>query len=191
MVQRCRWTGAAKEDRGRHLPRLSWNACLGEGRALNGLWPRGGRGFPVTGGVEPANPATGVCVRSGAALIAGFAMLSQGLLDRQGCAGFGVAKAQGPAPCPHSPLTPEVSVRDPRHAILFQPLAIGPVTAPNRFYQAPHCNCGGDRDPPAATTLRGVRAEGGWRVIFTEQTESHPTSAILAFPTPNCETSSA
>ena len=24
--------------------------------------------------------------------------------------------------------------------ILFQPIRIGPVTAPNRFYQVPHCN---------------------------------------------------
>ena len=30
--------------------------------------------------------------------------------------------------------------RDPRYDILFEPLKIGPVTAPNRFYQVPHCN---------------------------------------------------
>ena len=35
------------------------------------------------------------------------------------------------------------TVRDPRYDILFEPLAIGPVTAPNRFYQVPHCNGGG------------------------------------------------
>ena len=28
---------------------------------------------------------------------------------------------------------------DPRYRILFEPVRIGPVTAPNRFYQVPHC----------------------------------------------------
>ncbi len=30
--------------------------------------------------------------------------------------------------------------RDPRYDVLFEPIKIGPVTAPNRFYQVPHCN---------------------------------------------------
>ena len=30
--------------------------------------------------------------------------------------------------------------RDPRYDILFKPVRIGPVEAPNRFYQVPHCN---------------------------------------------------
>ena len=30
--------------------------------------------------------------------------------------------------------------RDPRYDILFEPVRIGPVRAPNRFYQVPHCN---------------------------------------------------
>ena len=62
-------------------------------------------------------------------------------------------------------------MRDPRHDILFQPQKIGPLTAPNRFYQVPHCNGGGYRDPSAAAAMRGIKAEGGWGVIFTEQTE--------------------
>lgn len=32
---------------------------------------------------------------------------------------------------------------DPRYNVLFEPLASGPVTAKNRFYQVPHCNGGG------------------------------------------------
>ncbi len=28
--------------------------------------------------------------------------------------------------------------RNPRYDILFEPVRIGPVTAPNRFYQTPH-----------------------------------------------------
>src|SRR5690606_3059748 len=65
--------------------------------------------------------------------------------------------------------------------ILFQPLAIGPVVAPNRFFQVPHCNGGGYRDPSAVAEMRGVKAEGGWGVIFTEQTEMHHTSEITHF----------
>jgi dimethylamine/trimethylamine dehydrogenase len=72
-------------------------------------------------------------------------------------------------------------VRDPRYDILFQPMAIGPVTAKNRFFQVPHCNGGGYRDPSAAAAMRGIKAEGGWGVIFTEQTEMHHTSEITPF----------
>jgi dimethylamine/trimethylamine dehydrogenase len=72
-------------------------------------------------------------------------------------------------------------LRDPRYDILFEPMRIGPVTAPNRFYQVPHCNGGGYRDPSAAAEMRGVKAEGGWGVIFTEQTEMHHSSEITPF----------
>ena len=72
-------------------------------------------------------------------------------------------------------------MRDPRYDILFQPLKIGPVVAKNRFFQVPHCNGGGYRDPSAVAAMRGVKAEGGWGVIFTEQTEMHHTSEITPF----------
>ena len=75
----------------------------------------------------------------------------------------------------------ELKLRDPRYDILFEPLTIGPVTAKNRFYQVPHCNGGGYRDPSAAAAMRGVKSEGGWGVIFTEQTEMHHTSEITPF----------
>jgi dimethylamine/trimethylamine dehydrogenase len=71
--------------------------------------------------------------------------------------------------------------RDPRYDVLFEPLAIGPVTAKNRFYQVPHCNGGGYRDPSAAAAMRGIKSEGGWGVIFTEQCEMHHTSEITPF----------
>ena len=45
-------------------------------------------------------------------------------------------------------------VRDPRYDILFEPVKIGPVIAKNRFYQVPHCNGGGYRDPSAAAEMR-------------------------------------
>ena len=72
-------------------------------------------------------------------------------------------------------------MRDSRYDILFQPMQIGPVTAKNRFYQVPHCNGGGYRDPSAAAAMRGSKAEGGWGVIFTEQCEMHHTSEITPF----------
>ena len=74
-----------------------------------------------------------------------------------------------------------ILVRDPRYDILFQPQQIGPLIAKNRFYQVPHCNGAGYRDPSAAAAMRGIKAEGGWGVIFTEQTEMHHTSEITPF----------
>ncbi len=72
-------------------------------------------------------------------------------------------------------------MRDPRYDILFEPIKIGPVIAKNRFYQVPHCNGGGYRDPSAAAQMRRIKSEGGWGVIFTEQTELHHTSEITPF----------
>jgi dimethylamine/trimethylamine dehydrogenase len=72
-------------------------------------------------------------------------------------------------------------MRDPRYDILFEPVRIGPVIAKNRFYQVPHCNGGGYRDPMAVVEMRRTKAEGGWGVIFTEQVEIHQTSEISPF----------
>jgi len=72
-------------------------------------------------------------------------------------------------------------MRAPAHDLLFTPMQIGPKTAKNRFYQVPHCNGGGYRDPSAVVEMRRTKAEGGWGVIFTEQTEIHPTSEITPF----------
>ena len=51
---------------------------------------------------------------------------------------------------------------NPTYDILFQEMKIGPVTAPNRFYQTPHATGMGWRAPKASAALRGVKAEGGW-----------------------------
>ncbi|MDH3660707.1 MAG: FAD-dependent oxidoreductase [Alphaproteobacteria bacterium] len=72
-------------------------------------------------------------------------------------------------------------MRDPRYDILFEPVQIGPVTARNRFYQVPHCNGMGYRDPSATAAMRGVKAEGGWAVVCTEQVEFHHTSDITPY----------
>jgi dimethylamine/trimethylamine dehydrogenase len=71
-----------------------------------------------------------------------------------------------------------MTVRDPRYDILFEPINIGPVTAPNRFYQVPHCTGMGYRYPQAEARLRGVKAQGGWGVVSTQETEIHATSDI-------------
>ncbi len=68
--------------------------------------------------------------------------------------------------------------RDPRYDVLFEPVAIGPVTARNRFFQVPHCNGMGHRDPSALAAMRGIKAEGGWAVVATEETEIHHSSEI-------------
>ncbi|RLT45508.1 MAG: NADH:flavin oxidoreductase [Chloroflexi bacterium] len=65
--------------------------------------------------------------------------------------------------------------------ILFQPIQIGPVTAPNRFYQVPHCNGMGYRMPKSMAAMRGVKAEGGWGVVCTEEVEIHHTSDIAPY----------
>lgn len=72
-------------------------------------------------------------------------------------------------------------MRDPRYDLLFDAVKIGPLTAKNRFYQVPHCNGGGYRDPSAAAEMRRVKSEGGWGVIFTEQVEIHHSSEITPF----------
>ncbi|MEV6603821.1 NAD(P)-binding protein [Kutzneria sp. NPDC051319] len=62
--------------------------------------------------------------------------------------------------------------------VLFEPVSIGPVVARNRFFQVPHCNGMGYRDPGAEAAMRGVKAEGGWAVVCTEETEIDPSSDI-------------
>ena len=72
--------------------------------------------------------------------------------------------------------------RDPRFAVLFEPVRIGPVTAPNRFYQVPHCTGMGYRKPQTLAAMRGVKAEGGWGVVNTEYCSIHPTSDDDPYP---------
>jgi dimethylamine/trimethylamine dehydrogenase len=67
------------------------------------------------------------------------------------------------------------------YEILFETVRIGPVTAPNRFYQVPHCNGFGHRMPQALATMRGVKAEGGWGVVCTEEVEIHHSSDLAPY----------
>ena len=68
-----------------------------------------------------------------------------------------------------------------QYDILFEPVQIGPVTAPNRFFQVPHCNGFGHRMPRSLAAMRGMKAEGGWGVVCTEDTEIHHSSDQTPF----------
>ncbi len=69
-----------------------------------------------------------------------------------------------------------------RYTKLFEPVAIGPVTAKNRFYQVPHCTGMGWLRPRMLADLRGMKAEGGWGVVCTEWCSIHPASDDLPYP---------
>ena len=68
--------------------------------------------------------------------------------------------------------------RNPRFDTLFESIQIGPKTTRNRFYQVPHCNGMGHRYPRAMAEMRGVKAEGGWGVVCTEECSIHPSSDL-------------
>ena len=68
--------------------------------------------------------------------------------------------------------------RNAQYDILFEPVQIGPKTTKNRFYQVPHCNGMGHRFPRAMAEMRGVKAEGGWGVVCTEECSIHPSSDL-------------
>ena len=76
-------------------------------------------------------------------------------------------------------LTPRT---DPRHALLFDPVKIGPVTAPNRFYQVPHCTGVADRAPTDVAAMREMKALGGWGVVCTENIEISADAEISPYP---------
>jgi len=84
------------------------------------------------------------------------------------------------------PVLPQVSsdmmtvmARDPRFDILFELVKSGPVVAPNRFYQVPHCTGMGYQLPATLNAMRGVKAEGGWGVVNTEYCSIQPSSDEL------------
>lgn len=67
------------------------------------------------------------------------------------------------------------------YAILFDTVRIGPVIAPNRFYQVPQCNGFGYRMPQGMAAMRGMKAEGGWGVVCTEEVEIHHSSDLSPY----------
>jgi dimethylamine/trimethylamine dehydrogenase len=71
--------------------------------------------------------------------------------------------------------------RDPRFDILFEPVQIGPVRTKNRFDQVPHCNGMGHGKPQSLAAMRGIKAEGGWGVVCTEEIEISPFSETAPY----------
>ncbi|MBX5179009.1 FAD-dependent oxidoreductase [Rhizobium lentis] len=71
---------------------------------------------------------------------------------------------------------------DPRYAILFEPLKIGPVTAPNRFVSMPHAIGHSYLMPNGAIGIRETRAEGGWGIVAMQLSEIDPTSDLAGLP---------
>ena len=72
--------------------------------------------------------------------------------------------------------------RNPRYDILFEPVKIGPVTAPNRFYCTPHALGTGNQMPHTRAAMREIRAEGGWGVVNTGYCSIHPSSDDAPLP---------
>src|SRR5258707_4853857 len=68
---------------------------------------------------------------------------------------------------------------DTRHAILFEPVRIGPKTLPNRFYQVPHASGFGSGKPRTQAAFRAVKAEGGWGGVCVEYAPVSPDSDDL------------
>src|ERR1022692_2687817 len=69
-----------------------------------------------------------------------------------------------------------------RYARLFDSVKIGPVTAPNRFYQVPHCTGMGHALPQTLVAMRAMKAEGGWGVVCTEYCAIHSSSDDHPYP---------
>ncbi|MBI1220026.1 MAG: FAD-binding protein [Rhodobacteraceae bacterium] len=72
--------------------------------------------------------------------------------------------------------------RNPRYDVLFEPVRIGPKTAPNRFFQVPHASGMTNAAPHVRAAFRGMKAEGGWGVVCTGACSIHESSDDSPFP---------
>jgi dimethylamine/trimethylamine dehydrogenase len=71
---------------------------------------------------------------------------------------------------------------NPRYSVLFEPVRIGPVVAPNRFYQVPHASGMTNALPQVRARFRETKAEGGWGVVCTGAVSIHPSSDDSPLP---------
>ena len=72
--------------------------------------------------------------------------------------------------------------RNSRFDTLFEPVRIGPVTAPNRFYAVPHASGLTNIMPRMRAGFRATKAEGGWGVVCTGYVSVHPTADDSPLP---------
>lgn len=77
---------------------------------------------------------------------------------------------------------PEASRTDERYKILFEPVRIGPVTAPNRFFAVPHATGHSPLMRNGSHALRAMKAEGGWGTVCMQLAEIDPSSDICDLP---------
>src|ERR1700722_14255617 len=68
---------------------------------------------------------------------------------------------------------------DPKYELLFQPIAIGPRIARNRFVAAAHSAGMGYGMPHSTAALRAMKAEGGWGIVCTGVCEIDATSDMM------------
>lgn len=76
----------------------------------------------------------------------------------------------------------DLSQCHPQHRVLFEPVTIGPVVAPNRFYQVPHASGMTEANPRVRAAFRETKAEGGWGVVSTGAVSIHPSSDDSPLP---------
>lgn len=75
---------------------------------------------------------------------------------------------------------------EPRHAVLFEPVSVGPKVLPNRFYQVPHASAFGSVRPQAHAAFRAIKAEGGWGGVCTGYAPVSPDSDESPFIAGDC-----
>ncbi|MDD9902933.1 MAG: FAD-dependent oxidoreductase [Rhodospirillaceae bacterium] len=64
----------------------------------------------------------------------------------------------------------------PDEQILSEPVPIGNVTAPNRFFAAPHATGTGSLRDRSTLAIKREKARGGWGTVCTEHAEIHASS---------------
>lgn len=75
-----------------------------------------------------------------------------------------------------------MSYADPRYRVLFEPVRIGPVTEPSRFYQVPYCTVIANRAPADVAAMREIKAMGCLGVVCTENIEISQDADISPYP---------
>ena len=65
----------------------------------------------------------------------------------------------------------DTSKTDDRYKVLFEPVKIGPVTAPNRFYAVPHATGHSPLMRNGSHAMRAMKAEGGWGTVCMQLAE--------------------
>ena len=71
---------------------------------------------------------------------------------------------------------------DARYDILFEPIDVGPITLPNRFFAVPHATGHSPLMPNGSIGMREMKAEGGWGTVCMQLAEIDPSSDISNLP---------